>query len=285
MQKIYQGKIFNLLRQAKRNFKYQVHDTLRMITQKHVLPQIVNEKEIRVAGLRRSGNHAIINWVRKQHTGEVWHLNNVVASENPYRFLYQHYPEDHLRREALGDFVKKDCLIYSYEDYSLEQIADQEFEKKHDLYLGKSRIRYDLLILRDPFNLLASRIKKNYIKVKGQHQTMIDIWIAYAKEYLGETDYLKNNKVCVNYNQWFVNIDYRKQLASQLKFQFSDTGINQVKGQGGGSSFQGKELDGDATKMDVLNRYKKFENDPNYQELLKNEELLDYSRKIFGHLP
>ena len=276
--------ILNLLRKAKRNLTYELHDIYRTITQQHILSQIVNEKEIRVIGLRRSGNHAIINWIRKQHTGEVWHLNNIVVSENPYRLLYETYLRDHLRREALGDFVKKDCLIYSYEDYSLEQILDREFEKKHDLYLGKSSTRYDLLILRDPFNLLASRLKKDYLEVKGDNQTVISLWIAYAKEYLGETNFLINNKVCVNYNQWFVDVNYRQQLAEQLNCQFSDAGINQVKGHGGGSSFEGKEFDGKGTTMDVLNRHKKFEDNPDYQNLLKNEELLDYSRRIFGHI-
>ncbi|HBE21064.1 MAG TPA: hypothetical protein DEG17_17385 [Cyanobacteria bacterium UBA11149] len=279
----YQENILNLLRSAKRDFKYEVHDLLRKVTKKHILSQIVNEKEIRVAGLKRSGNHAIINWIRKQHTGEVWHLNNIPVSENPYRFLYKHYPREHLRREALGNFIKKDCLIYSHEDYSLELITNTKNQKNHDLYLGKSQTIYDIIILRDPFNLLASRIKKNYMQVKDNSQTVLDLWLEYAKEYLGETDYFKNQKVCINYNQWFIDPDYRKQLASQLEFQFSDAGINQVKGQGGGSSFEGKEFDGKASEMDVLNRYKGFENDPNYQELLKNEEVLEYSRKIFGH--
>ena len=50
-------------------------------------------------------------------------------------------------------------LIYSYEDFPLDQVASDKFEHNHDLYLGKSAIRYDLLIIRDPFNLFASRLK------------------------------------------------------------------------------------------------------------------------------
>lgn len=253
-----------------------------MTCQINHITEIVNQKEIRVVGLKRTGNHAIINWLRQQHSGEVWHLNNIRPGTNPYRWLYSHYPKEHLKQEALGNFVAKDCLIYSYEDYSIERVTDPKFERRHDVYLGKSSLRYDLLILRDPFNLMASRLKKNYITVKDPNYTVTDLWLEYAKEFLGETNYLTNNKVCINYNRWFFDVEYRKNLASALGIEFSDKGIERVKSEGGGSSFDGKEFDGQATKMDVLNRYKLFEDDPAYQSLVNNEELIEYSRKIFG---
>lgn len=103
----------------------------------------------------------------------MWYLNNIQPKKNRYRVLYQHYPKDHLRWEALGNFIDEDCLIYSYEDWDLEPITDQSFDKKHDLYWGKSGIRYDLLILRDPFNTLASRLKNNFMEVKDPNQTFI----------------------------------------------------------------------------------------------------------------
>ena len=248
--------------------------------------EIVNEKEIRIVGLRRTGNHGIINWIKKQHAGQVWHLNNITTERNPYRVLYLHYKKEHLNREAKGDSVKKDCLLYSLEDYPLEKIVRGGLEKKHDLYLGTSRERYDVLILRDPFNLLASRIKKNYMNVKDENWTIIDLWISYAREYLGETDYLKNNKVPVNYNKWATDVEYRQHIASRLKFAFSDAGINDVKSEGGGSSFDRTSFQGQANKMDVLNRWKILSDDPSYRALLKsNRELIDYSERIFGHLP
>ncbi|NET05472.1 MAG: hypothetical protein F6K16_12315 [Symploca sp. SIO2B6] len=205
--------------------------------------------------------------------------------ENRYRVLYQHYPKEHLRRESLGDFANKDCLIYSYEDWGIKQITDQKIEKKHDLYWGKSGLRHDLLILRDPFNTLASRLKNDFIEVKSPNQTFMELWLAYAKEYLGETNYLKNNKVCVNYNRWFLDMNYREKIASQLNLDFSDAGINQVKAQGGGSSFEGREFDGKAVQMKVLDRWKVFAEDPRYLKLLDNEEVLEYSKRIFGHIP
>jgi len=183
-----------------------------------------------------------------------------------------------------------DCLIYSYGDFPLDKIASDRFDYNHDLYLGKSAIRYDILIIRDPFNILASRLKTSskvlyFLSVNAQNKTMVDLWIDYAKEYLGETNYLKYNKICINYNQWFTDIDYRQQIAEKLQLEFSDTGIYKVAGQGGGSSFEGKQFNGKALSMDVLNRWQKLADNPRYQELFINKKIFEYSEQIFGHIP
>ncbi len=274
----------NKLRQLKYDLGYDFYDLWRIFTQKKDLLEIVNQKEIRIVGLRRSGNHAIINWIRKQATGKVRHLNNIPAQKNPYRVLYQHYPKERLQLDAIGKFLKLDCLLYSYEDYALSQITDWRFEKKHELYFGRSSVRYDVIILRDPFNLIASRLKQGYLKVKAPEQTIINLWLEYAKEFLGETQYLKNNKLCINYNRWFIDYKYRQQLATKLKLEFTDTGINEVKPQGGGSSFEGLKLNGKANEMKVLDRWKNFVYHPLYREVLNNQELIAYSEKIFGHI-
>lgn len=255
--------------------------------------EIINQKEIRIVGLRRSGNHAITNWLEKQERGSIGYINNAPCDKNPYQHFYERhlsynkYPKKirQLKLQSRGKFTKYDCLLYSHEDYSLEQVTNPEFAEKHDIYLGKSREKYDILIIRDPFNLLASRLKSNMMDVKAPNQTVINLWIAYAREYLGETQYLKNHKVCINYNRWTMDVDYRRQLAGKLKLEFSDAGINEVKAQGGGSSFEGKAFDGQAGKMDVHNRWKYYAEDPLYRQLLNNRELLEYSERIFGHIP
>ncbi|NET62178.1 MAG: hypothetical protein F6K47_40545 [Symploca sp. SIO2E6] len=269
-----------------------IQDTTRIFLQHHKHSEIVNQKEIRIIGLRRTGNHAIMKWVQKQQPGVVWCLNNLPVKENPYRHRYE-YPErldpqwqlERIRNEARGNFSKKDCLIYSYEDYQLTEVIDKSFANKQTLYMGKSFAKYDLLILRDPFNLVASRIKSDKMPVKNEGKTVIDLWIEYAKEFLNETQYLTNQKICLNYNRWFGDVDYRQQLAGQLKLDFSDAGIDDVSNYGGGSSFDRRELQGQAKKMDVLNRWKYFSDDPSYRKLLDNEELRDYSERIFGHIP
>lgn len=275
--------VLNKLRMWKRQLGYGIDDIFRTILWRN--NEIVNHKEIRVVGLKRSGNHAIINWIRKAHYGEVWHLNNIPTERNPYRFLYEHYPKEKLRLEATGNFVKKDCLIYSYEDYEIDKITSQRFESKHDIYLGKSATRYDVLILRDPFNMIASRIQKDMMKVRNRSKTIVEIWISYAQEYLHEKQYMKHNKVVINYNKWFTDINYRKQIALELNFEFDDRGINEVMEEGGGSSFDGLNFKGKAVEMNVLKRWEEFVDNPLFCNLLNNEELIEYSEKIFGYIP
>ncbi|NES79307.1 MULTISPECIES: hypothetical protein [unclassified Okeania] len=286
------------LKKGKRFVAHNLEDVIRIITQQHKLSEIVNQKEIRVAGMKRSGNHAIINWVKSQQNSDVGFINNVLANQNPYRYKYENlrdkFPEhkwaiEHNRQQAKGNFIKRDCLIYSYEDFPLEQIANDKFERNHDIYLGKSATRYDILIIRDPFNLLASRLKISskvayFLSVNSPNKTMIDLWLDYAKEYLGETNYLKHNKVCVNYNQWFADVEYRRNIADKLQMEFSDAGIDMVTSFGGGSSFEGKEFDGKATSMDVLNRWRKVVDNPQYKKFF-NREIFEYSERIFGHIP
>ncbi len=273
------------LREVKREMYYQINDWSRILWQSNSIKKVVNQKEIRVVGLRRSGNHAIINWIRNQHTGKACHLNNIRPDKSPYRNLYFHYQTEKLKQESIGNFSPKDCLMYSYEDYPLEAIATAEWEKKHDLYVGKSRKKYDVLIIRDPLNLLASRLKRKFMDTKANDWSVVDLWIAYAKEYLGETNYLSNNKICINYNHWFSDAKYRQSLASQLDCKFSDYGFDQVKSEGGGSSFDGRKFNGSATQMNVLNRWQHFVDNREYLQLLNNCQLQEYYEKIFDYVP
>ena len=287
-----------ILRLVTRKAFHSLEDTIRSSKQLGKQSQIVNQKLIKVIGLRRSGNHAIINWIIPQQTGIVRHLNNISIRGNYYRELcdklHDYHPEIYLRekerleKEARGDFELKDCLICNYEDYNLKQLTSQKMQKRDDFYFGKSLVEYNLLILRDPFNTLASRLnapKDTAIDLRVNNRAFIKRWIAYAKEFLGETQFLKNNKVVVNYNQWFSDLDYRKQIASHLNLKFSDKGINQVRGFGGGSSFDKCDFSGQAQKMKVLERWQQFSDDVAFKNLLGNEELIYYSEQIFGHIP
>jgi len=227
-----------------RKFTHFFEDNQRVKDYDSEKAEIVNQKEMRIFGLRRSGNHAVITWITEQQSGVVKHLNDVPPFENPFRYTYEYcrdnypgYPkiEEKLRQEAIGNFTKKDCLLFNYEDYDFNQVISKNFERKHDIYVGKSTKRYDLLILRDPFNLLASRIKKGFVCVKSSRKSFVDVWISHAKEFLGETNYLTQQKVCINYNQWVNDIDYRRQIAEQLDLNFTDEGINIVSRRAGGS--------------------------------------------------
>ena len=281
--------------QFKQDVFNQLEDIYRYYCQKSSWNRVINQKEIRVAGLKRTGNHAIIYWIEEQEklSKQCCVLNNVKVNENPYRYKYQnlkyYFPQhqwaiNHYKKQSQGNFILRDCLVYSYEDYSLPKIFSNHFEKKHDLYLGKALKRYDVIILRDPFNWFASRLKSNFLEVKNYHLNLQNIWLQYAKEFLGKTKYLQHNKICINYNLWVKDIDYRREIASKLDLEFTDTGINKVSSLGGGSSFDNISLDGQANKMNVETRWMHYLDDSYYKKLINNQEILEYSAKIFGNI-
>ena len=276
-----------------RKIKHLFQDAIRLTTQNPDKWGIINRVEIRMVGLRRSGNHALIDWIKKQQTGRLKHINDIPVGENPFRHEYEyfidHYPEypksiENLYRQSNGEFRSKDCLIYNYEDHPLEKIVHSGFERKHDWYVGKSARRIDLLIMRDPFNLLASRLRKGFVSVKSTQTSFTDLWVSYAKEFLGETNQLAQEKVCVSYNHWIQDVDYRRGIAQQLGLTFTDEGFNQVARRAGGSSFDGTQHNGDPSKMDLTGRWRHYLSNDLYQSLLKNKALMTYSEQIFGQI-
>ena len=292
--------------------RHQLEDNIRLLNgQDSSSSVLVNKKEIRVVGLRRSGNHALMNWIRKQCSSNIIYINNVHIYANPYREVYEDQLDkakdssligwrtddiDFWRRESRGQFSKKDYLLYSYEDQPIDRLADKRFERKHDLYLGKSEMRYDLILMRDPFNLFASRLRasqrKNdnshyldFMKVKSSKVSLARLWIDYAKEYLNETNYLSNMKIPVNYNMWVLDKTYRQNIAESLGLDFSDTGFDEVMTNGGGSSFDGVSLSGKASEMMIFERYSHFLGNPKFEDLLRDPLLLEYSKRLFGTIP
>lgn len=263
-------------------FVFLFYDIYRKSFKRKTLEQIINKKEVRIFGLRRSGNHGIINWIVRQSSGRVVFLNNAKINMNPFRSRYIDFKEPHIRREAWGNLSKKDLLIISYEDYSLSNLYQKRYQNKV-LETGLSKNIFNVIILRDPFNMYASRLKGESVGKISFHKKAkyaLDLWLAYAKEYVGETSYLSSRKITISYNQWCTDIKYRKQIADELKLDFSDEGFSELAGI---SSFDGKSQM-DATRLNTLNRWKHFADNPDYLTALNRKDILHYCKIIFPRL-
>jgi hypothetical protein len=251
-----------------------------------------------IVGLKRSGNHAVINWIGQQISGEkVYFLNSCRPFENPYEtkhsqdsaetIIFKNYRLDRERQR----FEDKDCLLYSYEDRSLEDVYSDCALNNHDAWIGQSVKRYDILLLRDPFNLFASRLQRDLRQGKSastlydRYVRLKSLWIEYAREFVGASQYLRDNKTVINFNSWTRDAGYRRRLARQLGLVFTDVGFNEVVGVGGGSSFEGRSFDGVAQTMDVTKRWRRFASHPLYRRLLSDDVLIDLSLEIFGPIP
>ncbi len=253
------------------------------------MTRYINETEIRVCGLQRTGNHAVINWIGQQYPKEkVLFLNCVKPGKNPYitasdqessqTIIFNQYKIDRTA-ESGGNLSEKDCLIYSFEDEELSDI----FNYNYNEHIGESKDIKNVLILRDPFNLFASRLKReiangpgNKISIHDDKENLVNLWKSYALEYLDKSNVIKSNKVVVNFNKWAVSREYRISLAQQLNIPFTDKGFNDVTSVGGGSSFDKNNIDFDTIKR----KKKKFLQIDFYRDLLLKGKIFSYGKRF-----
>ena len=256
-----------------------------------------NRTELAVYGLKRSGNHVIINWIFRNHPGTVCFLNHIQPQLhfNPYLSFGQAFiknglevinfpPEMPSKVWQTDRWHRKhphlDCLIHSYEDRRLEELDDDPLRgEEHDRVLGRSGRRLGVIVLRDPFNTVASRMRRrDRLPLEG----FMEMWKSYAREFAGDTDFLPE-RVAISYNRWCIDADYRSELAARLGLT-GDQGVNDVPQVGGGSSFDAASFDGKGSSMRTGERWRQFADDPDYLAAVRDEEVLSLSARIFGHV-
>lgn len=259
-----------------------------------------NNYEIRFIGIPRSGNHAIIRWIAS-HFPEVYFYNNIKSDKTPQTHPIIKWPDGDYNRRfrhkvGLGEVEFRECVMYSVENLTISRVKDKISGINgvtNHFDLGLSKKEFDVLILRDPFNMIASNWKHAYSKRKQREwdlarriKVMEDLlfkWEGYALEFLRETTYLKD-PILISFNNWFSNKEYRKEISSKLGLVFSDKVINHVPYFGGSSSFDKKRYDGRAQQMKVLERWKIFKNDKYFRCIFKDQEIWELSNKIFGDM-
>ncbi len=302
-----------------------------------------------VLGLRRSGNHAVFNWMIPQMRGKVRILNDHLLDEvtSGKRPFYEarsthHYFNPEGRPYALVDaghremiqevcwnallkqlgwwgkrsvrgvdpyaaraeqhipFAIKDTAGFScdwnvvgLENYTPEQAARQW----RDLLASgpgqavpflRDALRI-VVIVRNPFNMLASVLKGLKEPVHPNHLRLVEAgaaWTAYAREALGETQYLAGlgTVVPLFYDRWFADAAYRAELADRLGLEHDDSGLGEMSVNGMGSSFEGLSQS-DPRKLNVLERWKAYRGNPEYCQALSQPDLLRLHRVLFGEPP
>lgn len=261
---------------------YTAGSAIRKVRAKLGLP--INEQLIRFCGIQRSGNHAVINWIIAQESKETCFINGAFPGVSPWKenwgISYPNFKYWPKQRDLNGALVRKELMMYSYEDRSLAAIeADRAYIPK---FIGKSEKEYVLVILRDPYNTFASWLKRS----TPVTPEITNLWKAYAYEFLGQTNILSGPKVVVSFNSWFSDQSYRQRLAEQLGLTFTDDGLTAVSHHGGGSSFDGQSHQGNAKGMNILTRFHHYWDDPTFQAIFASDpELKHLSDEIFGSLP
>ena len=226
-----------------------------------------------VVGLSRSGNHAIINWILSQLRGSWCFFNCVEAKADPIktarpmddgqrvRTNIERFDLDagHARTAATAEHI-----VLSQEDAFLGPAFGAETMNCHRHAFGTPERLYEILILRDPFNLMASRRRLSSPRIS--ERTAMRIWRQHAAAFEQCVD-ADTGRVAVNYNRWVSSRRYRMEVAAMLKLEFCDATAQSVAPCAGGSSFDGIAFDGRANAMKVFDRWRSYADDPSFWRL------------------
>lgn len=239
----------------------------------------------------RSGQHGIINWICSQFPGRIIHHNNAVLgwkqkkprSKYGYKRWYRNEGEDDGMFFSIESQEPKDLIDIGI--YDFPEIANDTIT---------------IIILRDPLNWLASDFRKKKAdglltshmhEFQGEKVTdlgmtksggLCQIYKALIDEGMGRTDLLPSPKITIFYHLWMHDRSYRKRLAEHLRINSGDKGKEGILHFGGGSSFDGQKYDGEAYKMDTMNRYKRYVADSKYMKIVTSEGLISISKNVFG---
>jgi hypothetical protein len=242
----------------------------------------MNDLNFMFFGLRRSGQHAVINWVAAHFDEPVWFFNNIKDFSNPKPIsndtdtTLQFYVRSPKTIPRVWSIPKK-VLFQSYEDKPIDNL---DFASNARV-TGSSGKTICVIVLRDIFNMVASRL--SHPNSHDLEPWLRQRWIQYAREAIGETNYLPN-MVFVNYNLWFNSEPYRRDLEKKMGLRSTDKGINLVFG-AGSSSFSGFKYNGKAQEMKVRERWKFYENDKNYVSFFQGvPRLWELNDALFGKI-
>jgi len=229
---------------------------------------------------RRSGHHAVIDQLLTGYEDAgvaALHINDVCRQPDTS-------DTDSIVEAAEG----YGALIINYEDVSY---GDRHVSGP---YAGvrtraEQATHHDMVLVRDWYNLAASRLFKAVVSQEcGQYVPIQDVpweetrrrWLEHASLASKEPD----QPLVVRYNTWFSDPEYRAGLNASYGLPVPSDSVGQVARIGRGSSFDGLRFDGDAQKMNVLERWRDLRPDmlPAYVALVTDDEIDHVSRNVFG---
>jgi len=245
-----------------------------------------NELEIRVLGMSRSGNHAVIQWILGMTPRPAAFLNCAEGKTNPFktaRPMLEGEPDGPFASVWLADSgdpppARRATLIHSYEDAFVRHAFSTAFENHHDEWVGGSTVRRDVVILRDPFNLFASRLRA--FGPGSISPAAARIWRQHARPFLGKPHAGPRKPVLINFNRWASDLRERRRIARELELEFNDAGRWLVPPVAGGSSFDGQKHHDHPERMRLADRWKTYAADPRFTEAF-DERLIHDARALY----
>lgn len=242
--------------------------------------------------LQRSGQHAVISWLCYQ-LGNTLHYNHCWFERRgklnwvtPINNRIIHYHDGDIYDSGVQDAKEMSKYLLSIRSFENVLYSFEDLDIKHKL-LRKyvhTQLPTVILILRDPYNWLASSLKHK----KSSRKQLIakrDYFIRYMEQTLGEHDYLDYPVTAINYNKWLSDFNYRKRICDSLNIPYRGEPSHEkqaIQDFGGGSSFDGLAIDKEKLLSNVLRRWEKYRNDEFFNETLQHDHLIKLTELFFN---
>ncbi|WP_281662149.1 hypothetical protein [Halomonas sp. Alg239-R46] len=253
-------------------------------------------------GLQRSGNHAILNWLIGLDQENTLFFNRVRPGrdlldkpsgvslpEGTRAYATRSNGKQIIQPDELEWFEKNGGrLLLSYENYPIEKFNSDLLNQPVIDRFGSFTEEKNLLVLRNPFNMLpsAEKLLRRSMVTKGKDKQWIrdvlekrlSMWKNYAFLHSHPTSITRGVFITFLFDRWVTDKDYRDAMAEKLGYTNHDRFLDFVSDAGNGSSFSGTKNN---QQNDVLGRWKEV-GSISGTLIENNPEVIDYVALIFG---
>jgi len=247
-----------------------------------------------VIGTKRSGHHAVIEWLTRIHPDRCFtHWNDCVSAtlRTPPE-IPSNIPSDGLLPKQLNQLKPRDLIVrYNAHERRRERILSLEGPALHELHeLPEAHeAKRIVFVLRDGMNLAASLQKafhRQYGAAGYLHpalREMMEDYRQYLWEATGRGDRLgplKEKTVFLSYDRWHVSKEYRRSMAQILGGSRIDVPRESVAGYGPRSGFQAPDTPAD--ELATLERWTHGLRRHDFATVACPAELFEAEREFHG---
>ena len=222
-----------------------------------------------------------IDWLLEQIHGAVIFLNDSDPDQDLNERVHNLGEFDKCYKDGLLSYVplnEPDILIVNYEDWPLSEKLMISSEGNN---ISADEV-VNILLLRDPLNLFASRYFFWARMPKNAERWQWDdygLWLNHAAHFQSSSTAFKARKlVSVNFNEWISDKNVRIELAARLKLDFRDTALQQISHVG--SQFDPVHAKDYSNRVNA--RWHQVTKIPEYQSIF-NDEVIHQSKCIFAN--
>lgn len=192
-------------------------------------------------------------------------------------------------------------LVLKFENYNPQE-STKDIQKRINNICGNAEEKIGIIIIRNPFNLIASRLihgrpitKKERVKDRVDPEEFLQLWKSHANIALDHKKLKELNFdkiVIIKYDKWFNSPKMKKEIAKNLGLDKIILTFNKISVFGGGSSFDGYSFHNRAEKLKTTDRWHQLISNNEAKMKSKREQFIKLfkkhpeiklmSEKIFG---